>query len=91
LLARPELLLLDEPTSHLDPVNEAAFDQAIEQVSQECALLLIAHRFSTVSAADHVIVLNDGEVVAMGSHDELSETNDFYRRLASRMDQRARG
>jgi ABC-type multidrug transport system fused ATPase/permease subunit len=90
LLPRPELLLLDEPTSHLDPVNEAAFGRAIEHVSQECALLLIAHRSSTVRTADHVVVLGDGAVVAMGTHEELRETNEFYRRLARRMDQSAR-
>jgi ABC-type multidrug transport system fused ATPase/permease subunit len=90
LLHRPELLLLDEPTSHLDPVNEAAFDRAIEHVSQECALLLIAHRSSTVRAADHVVVLGDAAVVAMGTHEELLDTNEFYRRLARRMDQSAR-
>jgi ABC-type multidrug transport system fused ATPase/permease subunit len=90
LLARPELLLLDEPTSHLDPVNEAAFDQAVEQISKECALLVIAHRFSTVGAADHVVVLDEGEIVAMGTHDELMDTNNFYRSLAGRTDERVR-
>lgn len=89
LLGRPELLLLDEPTSHLDPVSEAAFDQAVEQISPECTLLLIAHRFSTVRTADHVVVLNDGEVVASGSHAELMDDSEFYRTLATGMDQPA--
>lgn len=87
LLSRPDLLLLDEPTSHLDPVNEAAFDRAIEQISEHCALLLIAHRFSTVGTADHVVVLDEGEVVATGSHEELIDSSEFYRRLASTIEQ----
>jgi ABC-type multidrug transport system fused ATPase/permease subunit len=90
LLARPELLLLDEPTSHLDPVNEAAFDKSLEQISKECALLVIAHRFSAVGASDYVVVLNEGEIVAMGTHDELMNTNDFYRSLAGGTGERVR-
>ncbi|MFG2002804.1 ABC transporter ATP-binding protein [Spirillospora sp. NPDC048911] len=83
MLARPALLLLDEPTSQLDPVNEAALRTAIDQVSAECALLVIAHRFATVQPADHVIVLDDGEVVAAGPPAELMETSAYYRGMAT--------
>jgi ABC-type multidrug transport system fused ATPase/permease subunit len=83
LLTRPGLLLLDEPTSQLDPVNEAALSRAIAQVSEHCALLVIAHRFSTVWAADRIIVLDDGCVVATGDHQELLSSNDYYRSLAT--------
>lgn len=85
LLGRPDLLLLAEPTAHLDPLNEAAFTQAVKQISRECALLLIAHRFSTVQAADRVVVLQKGEVAAIGTHEELLEENDYYRSLAKGM------
>lgn len=83
LLTRPGLLLLDEPTSQLDALSEAALDRAIDQVSSECALLVIAHRYSTVRAADKVVVLNHGRVVAAGNHEELLDSDDYYRRLAS--------
>lgn len=83
LLTRPSLLLLDEPTSQLDAVNEAAMTKAIKQASTECALLIIAHRFSTVCAADQVVVLDRGKVVAIGEHEQLLNKNDFYQGLAN--------
>lgn len=81
LLSRPSLLLLDEPTAHLDAVNEAALRRSIRQTTAECALLVIAHRFSTIQAADLIVVLDGGEVVATGSHEELMETSEHYRFL----------
>ncbi len=81
LLGRPSLVLLDEPTSQLDPINEGELACAIQQVSRECTLLVIAHRFSTVRAADHVIVLGEGKVVEAGDHETLSRTNEYYRAL----------
>lgn len=82
LLDLPSLLLLDEPTAHLDAANEAALGRAIEQVSSACALLVIAHRFSTVRAADRIMVLNDGRIEAVGDHDELLATSEYYRGIA---------
>jgi ABC-type multidrug transport system fused ATPase/permease subunit len=82
LLARPRLLLLDEPTAHLDAVSEAALSHAIDHLAGECALLIIAHRLSTVHAADQVIVLDDGKIIAVGTHQQLLASNDDYRRIA---------
>ncbi|MEU6591657.1 ABC transporter ATP-binding protein [Streptomyces sp. NPDC046881] len=83
LLARPSLLLLDEPTSHLDAINEAALTTVMRDIAQECALLVIAHRLSTVQHADHVVVLQDGRTAAGGRHEELLVGNDLYRELAA--------
>jgi ABC-type multidrug transport system fused ATPase/permease subunit len=83
LLARPSLLLLDEPTAHLDAANEAALSAAIAQVSRECALLVIAHRFSTIRTADRVVILRDGIVASSGTHEELLAGDSYYRSIAS--------
>ncbi|WOP38610.1 ABC transporter ATP-binding protein [Streptomyces sp. Li-HN-5-13] len=83
LLARPSLLLLDEPTSHLDAINEAALTTVMKDVAQECALLVIAHRLSTVQHADHIVVLHDGRTAAGGRHEELLAENALYRELAA--------
>lgn len=64
LVRRPRLLLLDEPTAHLDPTNEAALHRAIRRIAADHAILVIAHRSTTVEAADHVLVLGGGQVVA---------------------------
>ncbi|MEU4215161.1 ABC transporter ATP-binding protein [Actinoplanes sp. NPDC026623] len=83
LLSRPALLLLDEPTAHLDPINEAALRRAIAEVSRDCALLVAAHRYSTVRGADQIVVLDGGQVVATGDHDGLMIRSPYYRSLAA--------
>lgn len=83
LLTRPSLLLLDEPTAHLDPFNEAALSRVIEEVSSWCALVVVAHRFATVRSADQIVVLDRGEVVAVGGHGELINTSKYYRAVAN--------
>ncbi|MGX1315571.1 ABC-type multidrug transport system fused ATPase/permease subunit [Streptomyces calvus] len=83
LLARPSLLLLDEPTSHLDAINEAALTRVMREVSRECALLVVAHRLSTVRHADHIVVLDGGRTVGQGRHEELLTTSPLYRELAA--------
>ncbi|OAR22604.1 ABC transporter [Streptomyces sp. ERV7] len=83
LLARPSLLLLDEPTSHLDAINEAALTTVMREAAQECALLVIAHRLSTVRHADRIVVLEGGRAIACGRHEELLAASPAYRKLAA--------
>jgi ABC-type multidrug transport system fused ATPase/permease subunit len=82
LLTRPRLLLLDEPTAHLDAVSEVALRRSIRETADECTLLVIAHRMSTIRAADLIIVLDAGRVVATGTHDELLAASAQYRLLS---------
>ncbi|MFK8907677.1 ABC transporter ATP-binding protein [Streptomyces sp. YS-3] len=83
LLARPSLLLLDEPTSHLDAINEAALTTVMREAAQECALLVIAHRLSTVRHADRIVVLEGGRAIACGRHEDLLSSSPAYRELAA--------
>lgn len=82
LLRRPTLLLLDEATNALDPVNEQLIQQAIERLHGELTLVIIAHRLSTVQNADQVIVLDCGRMVESGSPAKLvAQTGGHFRRL----------
>ncbi len=83
LLARPAVLLMDEPTSQMDSLTERALTRAIREISASSALLVIAHRISTVRAADRIIVLDEGKVAATGRHEELVRLSPLYRGLAS--------
>jgi ABC-type multidrug transport system fused ATPase/permease subunit len=83
LLARPALLLLDEPTASLDARNEGLLRQTLAAAASDRALLVVAHRLSTVLDSDQIVVLDGGRVVARGTHAELVETSPLYRELAT--------
>ncbi|MBX3736119.1 MAG: ABC transporter ATP-binding protein [Candidatus Didemnitutus sp.] len=72
LLRRPSLLVLDEATSSLDPQNERLVQEALERLHGETTILLIAHRLSTVRAADRIVVLEAGRIAETGTWDELA-------------------
>ncbi|MFF0745199.1 ABC transporter ATP-binding protein [Streptomyces sp. NPDC004111] len=82
LLRKPQVLLLDEVTAHLDGISEVALRRTVEQAAKDCTVLLIAHRLSTVAGADRLILFADGQVRDHGRHQELLERNDRYRELA---------
>jgi ATP-binding cassette subfamily B protein len=83
LLRQPRLLLLDEATSQLDAVNESALRDLIEAVALTTTVLVIAHRLSTVTSADRILVLEAGRVRACGTHEQLLASDDLYRQLAT--------
>lgn len=84
LLAEAPLLLLDEPTSAVDSMNEQLILDALATASRGRSVVVIAHRLSTVTDADQIIVLDGGRVVGRGTHHELMAGNEVYQELASR-------
>ncbi|WP_405825670.1 ABC transporter ATP-binding protein [Streptomyces sp. NBC_00838] len=83
LLRGPEVLLLDEATAQLDASNERALREAVEQAARRCTVILIAHRLSTVTGAEQIVVLEHGRVRGTGTHEELVEADVLYRELAA--------
>jgi len=83
LLRDPDILILDEATSALDTVSEKLVQEAIEELCRDRTTLVIAHRLSTIQKAHQIVVLNQGKVMEVGSHDELIQKGDFYSRLYS--------
>ncbi|MFI1099993.1 ABC transporter ATP-binding protein [Streptomyces melanogenes] len=83
LLRRPRLLLLDEATSQLDAVNELALRDVVAEAARETTVLVVAHRLSTVTLADRIVVMEAGKVRAVGTHAELVAGDPLYGELAA--------
>lgn len=84
LLKAPRIVVLDEATAHLDSENEALVQQALSNALKGRTSLVIAHRLSTVRAADQILVLDQGEIKERGKHDELLAKNGIYAELYQR-------
>jgi subfamily B ATP-binding cassette protein MsbA len=81
LLKNPPILILDEATSALDTESEKKVQNAIENLMKDRTALVIAHRLSTVQNADKIIVIDEGKVVEIGTHNQLYKNDGLYRRL----------
>jgi ABC-type multidrug transport system fused ATPase/permease subunit len=78
ILANPAILILDEATSNVDTNTERVMQESLRQISKGRTCIIIAHRLSTVTDADRIIVLEHGSIVETGSHQELMDKQGLY-------------
>ena len=83
LIKEPDILVLDEPTSALDSVVERSIFETLPDLIRDRTLFVVAHRLSTVQNSDRILLLNEKRLVAMGTHQELLEGNEYYRSLVA--------
>lgn len=81
LLKDPDIVILDEATSALDSITERDVQKGIEKLVHGKTAVIIAHRLSTIKHVDRIFVMDAGRVVAQGTHDQLLQENDLYRRM----------
>ncbi len=81
IIKNPTILIFDEATSQIDAESEAKIHEAIQEIMRGRTTFIIAHRFSTVVAADVIVVMHDGKIIAQGRHDELIHTCSVYQAL----------
>ena len=81
VLRNPDILLLDEATSAMDSANEYKVTQAINSLAEDRTVIVIAHRLSTVTDSDLIIVMHQGSVVQTGTHDSLMKESGYYKKL----------
>jgi subfamily B ATP-binding cassette protein MsbA len=81
LLANPRILILDEATSSLDSESEALIQEGLRRLRQGRTTFVIAHRLSTIRSADQILVVEAGEILERGTHDELIALNGRYKQL----------
>lgn len=81
ILKQPQILILDEATSHLDSRSEAYVQQALEQLMKHRTTIVIAHRLSTILSADRILVMEKGQIIEQGTHHELLQRSGTYAEL----------
>nr|MCR4789345.1 ATP-binding cassette domain-containing protein [Lachnospiraceae bacterium] len=77
------IIILDEATANVDPENEAELTKAIEELTRNKTIIMIAHRLKTVRHADQIVVVSDGKVVQKGTHEDLVNQSGIYRNFVS--------
>ena len=86
VLADPRVLILDDATSSVDPTKEHEIRSALGEVMDGRTTIIIAHRPATIALADRVILIDQGKVVAEGTHEELVATSDRYRDVLAQVE-----
>ena len=81
ILKKPEILIMDEATSNLDSITERAIERTIEDCTKNVTTIIIAHRLSTIMKCDKIYVMDKGEIIEFGSHEELIRNKGYYYNL----------
>jgi len=81
ILAKPKIAILDEATSNLDSYTENLIQENMKKVLIGCTTIIIAHRFATIQDVERLILIDNGSIKAVGSHEEIYKNNKFYREL----------
>jgi ATP-binding cassette subfamily B protein len=84
VLLNPKILILDEATSALDAESESLVQEALQRLMQGRTVFIIAHRLATIRNSDRIIVLEQGQIVESGTHDQLLQKSGRYAQLHSR-------
>jgi ABC-type multidrug transport system fused ATPase/permease subunit len=83
LVKNPDILVFDEPASALDSITEKSIFEALPALIRNKTLFVVAHRLSTIKNSDRILLLNENRLVAMGTHQSLWESNEYYRSLVT--------
>ena len=81
VIHKPQILILDEATANIDTETEVLIQQSLEKMKNIGTMLVVAHRLSTIQHADQIIVLQNGEVIEKGKHQELLKQKGYYYKL----------
>ncbi|MCR4643649.1 MAG: ABC transporter ATP-binding protein/permease [Lachnospiraceae bacterium] len=83
ILKDAPVIILDEATANVDPENEAELSKAVEELTRDKTIIMIAHRLKTVRKADQILVIENGRIAQQGTHDSLMREDGIYRRFVS--------
>ena len=81
MIAKPKILILDDSTSAVDMKTDAMIRKAFAEEIPDTTKIIIAQRVASVQDADKIVILDDGQIAAVGTHEELLETSDIYREV----------
>jgi ATP-binding cassette subfamily B multidrug efflux pump len=83
IVKKPDIYIFDDSFSALDYKTDAILRCRLKEVTENATVLIVAQRVGTIMDADQIIVLNEGEIVGRGTHNELMENNEIYREIAN--------